>query len=239
MAYLKPDEEQHIYHIPEINKDLPSVTTCISLFDKSGALMGWSVKMMGEYLLTQIRKNIPITEDVVLIAKKEYRNISQEAMDIGSEVHNLLEVYLKEQPYQSLLNERTQKPFDAFLLWEREHNFKCIKSEHIVWSELNGYAGTLDAVGFVDGKKCVLDFKSSSAIWDTHLWQISAYKEAYEYISGESVEGLGILRLDKKTGMPEWKSYTLAEGKDAFEKFMCLCRLWHLLDKDKKKKERK
>lgn len=235
-AYLKPDEEKHIYHIEALVVDFPSVTTCLDLLDKSGPLMGWAVKTMFLYLVEhqeELKTGDPM--EVFYKAKSRYKEVGKEAMDTGSEVHNLIEVYLKGQPHAGLINERTEKPFGAFLEWQKQYKFKLYKAEHIIWSELNKYAGTLDLSCYLDGKLYIVDLKASKAIYDTYLMQVAAYKKAFEEQEGLAVSGIGILRLDKETGIPEFKEYTLAECELAFEKFMCLCRLWHLINGNKKK----
>ena len=55
-----------------------------------------------------------------------------------------------------------------------------------------------------DGKKYVIDWKSSKAIYASDYGpQIAAYRSTFD-----DVEGCGILRLDKLTGEPEWKDFS-------------------------------
>ncbi|GAH23405.1 unnamed protein product, partial [marine sediment metagenome] len=61
-----------------------------------------------------------------------------------------------------------------------------------------------------NGKKYVIDFKSSKKFYDEMPLQVSAYRRAYCYECrlAEHPEGMGVLRLDKETGIPEWKDYS-------------------------------
>ena len=244
------DNGERFYETPEGN--IPSVTTILSLYDggKSGVLMGWSVKVMAEYLQTLADKdgNILIKKEEAFElfkkAKARHKELKEQAADIGSQTHNLIEVYIKRQDTKGLLeaNPLLEKPFQAFKTWQATHNFEFIASERQVCSHLL-FAGTLDAIARKDGKLWVIDFKTSNRINENYLWQIAAYKECAEngmYYDAEKgwVEsdyiidgGVGILRLDKLTGEPEFKSYTLLEAVDGLDCFLALNHLWHTKQK--------
>jgi len=65
------------------------------------------------------------------------------------------------------------------------------------------------------------------------LRQLSAYANAYEEMTKETIEGVGIIRLDKDTGLPEWKDYT--DQRDiSFKMFLCLLDFVSLRDGKKK-----
>jgi hypothetical protein len=213
--------------------EYPGVTTIIdSVTDKSGALMGWAVKMALQY----VRENfdsVPL-DQLLDDAKKKYREVSQEAMDIGSEVHKLIENHInakmnnKEFDTQRESDERVTNAYLAFLDWEKENIDTWLESEKNVFSATNGFAGTLDAIAkFKDGKVRVIDFKSSKGFYDGYDLQIAAYRYARENCNGLKgvphssrfgdytidypeikIDGCGILRLDKETGQPEYKDYT-------------------------------
>ena len=162
-----PDKEERIYHIDPINADYPSVTTIIGQLDKSGPLMGWAVKMTIEYLQQHKEELVADPTDTYKKAKAWYKEVSEKAKDYGSNLHNLLEVYLKGQRVEGLLQEFPElKPsLEEFKGWQKAHNFKLLESEHIVWSTEYRFAGTLDCVGMIDDRLFVVDFKSSKAIY--------------------------------------------------------------------------
>jgi len=245
------DKDSRIYDTPY--GSVPSVTTCLGLKDKSGALMGWAVKMMAEYLKTLADSKGTITikkeeaDEIFKKAKARHKEIKTQSAELGSAVHNLIEVYLKNQPVDGLLeaDKRLIKPFEAFKLWQSEHKFELVESERQVCSHLK-YAGTLDCICKLDDKMTLLDIKSSNAIYDEMFWQISAYKECAEHGKAYNgtewvdcnydIERLGILRLGKEDGLPEWKEITLLEAKECQDAFMCLCSLWHIINRNKKEK---
>jgi len=226
--HYKDKDQQRMYHIDTLNRDLPSVTTVLSLLDKSGPLLGWAVKVTIEYLQQHPDELRLDPTETFKKAKLRYKEIKQEAADLGSEIHNLIEVYLRGQKVDGLLsaNPALEKPFNAFLEWQKQYNFKLVEAEHIVWSD-RGYAGTLDCVALLNEVLYIIDFKSSKAIYDEYKMQAVAYAEAYEERADTEVAGIGILRLDKITGVPEWREIPLDEKHDIMDMFMSLCHFWH------------
>ena len=51
----------------------------------------------------------------------------------------------------------------AFMRWVKEHSVQFISTERLVYSIEYGYGGMCDAEAVVDGKKRVIDFKTSKA----------------------------------------------------------------------------
>lgn len=239
MQKYKPDTEERIYKIEGIG-EYPSVTTIIGQLDKSPQLMGWAVKTMYEYLLAhqdELKASVE-PKEVFQKAKTHYKELQEQALDFGSELHNLLEVFLKEKQVNGLLetNPRLKQPFEEFKKWQTINNFKLVENEHIVWSEAFRYAGTLDCVAYLnDNKLYLIDFKSSKAIYDDFLMQVAAYMKAFEERSKKEIEGVGILRLPKQEGDSfEWREYTLEQANNAFNEFMHLCSYWWEKKRNKK-----
>ena len=210
--------------------ELPRVTSICDQFDKSGALMGWAVNCMRDYLVEEYTKHPPTSynefTDLVNDAKANYRDVSKEALDIGSEVHKAIETYLLTGKEPRNPREEVLSAFLAFLEWESANPGETIKVEHSVYSLSPPYAGTLDWIRMMNGKKYYLDFKSSKASkafpYKANKMQIAAYRQTDE--NPESC-GSGILRLDKETGYPEFKDLTDKYETDV-KKFNLLCEFW-------------
>jgi len=233
----KADKEERIYKIEGVG-EFPSVTTVIAQLDKSGPLMGWSAKIVIEYLQAHQHDLANEPTETFKLAKQYYKQLQEEAKDFGSELHNCLEVYLKTNKVNGLLeaNPRLKTPLAEFIKWQMANEFKLVEAEHIVWSEQYQFAGTLDCVSELKGKLYLVDFKSSKAIYDDYLMQIAAYMKAYEERTSKEIQGLGILRLPKnELDGYEWREWTLDEAKDAFDEFMCLVSFWHERNRNKKK----
>ena len=92
-----------------------------------------------------------------------------------------------------------------------------IDAERKVYCDKHKYAGTVDAVAKINGRVCVIDFKTSKKIYKPYHLQISAYAQAIRRIDGLRQWPLGIiLRLDKETGLFQQKVF---EPKDHFKTF--------------------
>jgi hypothetical protein len=193
--------------------EYPSVTTVLDCLGKGDGLLYWAVGLA----MTYIRQNrgLGLSLDELLDqASRNWMTVKEEAANIGSEIHSLIERYIKEgKDAIGAFRPEVEHGFLAFLEWERVHGIKWIKSEMQIVSREFGYAGTLDAICLYEGRAYVIDFKSSKAFNDTMGMQIAAYRNAAAEM-GHSIEGMGILRLDKLTGEPEWKDYSASYAKD-------------------------
>jgi len=194
----------------------PSVTTILGVLDKGNALIQWGVNCAIEYMSQQLNEDEEHRIDdrqiseILNSARYEWRNVKTDAADIGTTAHNLIERYIKygDMP-DSNVNEKAKTAFEAFREWEREHNVEFIESELTVISKSHGYAGTLDLLCKLDGKETVVDFKTSKDFYAGYGKQIAAYKFAcVEMKLCGSDANIGVLRIDKETGMPEYKDYS-------------------------------
>ena len=210
------------YTINEI--EMPSVTTVLGILDKSDALLPWAVRCATSFIREHKgnREKYPSLDELLKAAESEWRTVRDEAADIGSEIHSIIATYIQNgKDAVGAYRPEVEKGFFAFLEWEKTHGVKWLKSEMTVFSTDKYFAGTLDAICIYEEKPYVIDFKSSRGFYDTFGMQIAAYRNA-AMMMGNEVYGCGILRLDKKTGEPEWKDYTKRQDRDfaAFEKLL-------------------
>jgi|AntAceMinimDraft_8_1070364.scaffolds.fasta_scaffold24058_3 hypothetical protein len=211
------DENRHIFYDGEGNK-LLSVTAATGVIDKSGALMGWAVKMMGLYLLDQkLKGNKIITEGLINEAKREYRRLKTEAADIGTEIHEWVSDWILKKNPEMPDNEKVVNGIMAFLKFQKEHKFKWIESERYIFSKKYRYAGILDSIAKEGNKLILVDFKSSNGIYDSMRFQVSGYKIAWEEETGKKIDERMILRFGKNDGEFEIKRLDNdAKDKKAF-----------------------
>lgn len=251
------------YNIESI--EYPSVTTVLKLLDKSGALIPWALNQCEEkfnYLISNHNTFLGLEiegsickEDVEQYfkeAKYAHRETSQEALSVGSEVHGISEIHIKnkiantkiELTIEQMWNTYVQKlephlrpatirdqvmqGYFAFLDWEKEYIKTWIDSEKTVHSLAYGYAGTLDAKAlFLDGKVRYIDFKTSKKIYDESFMQLAAYRLADYEMTKDWSDGMGILRLDKETGIPEWIECT-DKYERSIDSFLALLKFYYL-----------
>lgn len=244
---------------------LPSVTTILGILAKPGLIPWAAGKAVDRVrpLLEMIKAGMVDlakldVEAALAEAKKEHREFKDEAADIGKKVHELIANY-----YRMLRNGgkafETAKAMDevvlsqpdpqianawfAFKDWDGEFQPTPIQIELPVFSH-HKYAGTMDFYGlFKDNKHWVVDWKSATAIYDETPMQIAAYAAALMETApnADLIEGWGCLRLDKNTGVPEWKPYSREEISSAYDRFLKLAEYWHLTSdwKAQKRAEKK
>lgn len=111
-----------------------------------------------------------------------------------------------DNPYWTEPEEVSQKLDDIVAMWQQLELEKVVVGweaiEAAVWweGELDGvvcaYAGRLDGVAtFCDGKRRLVDIKTGDE-YDSYALQMAAYVQAYEFVTGLSVDEVWILYLD-------------------------------------------
>lgn len=250
-----------------------SSTTVLKRLEKE-ALHPWIAKQTAEQirdfilqpiidgLITPLQLSEMNLDDVMRQAKEASTKAKRQAGDMGSLIHKVIEEYYEAKSDIAILDNYTKTipeltaPILAFLEWEKRYQVVSIKSEDMVYSEVHGYAGTLDLhcrLFLPDDlleKQVVVDFKSSSGVYDEHIMQIASYVFAKEEMiripdpqkQDFELSGAMIVRLDKETGICEPHYYTREELFFPFQAFIkvkefCeLDRTWKLIRKEAKKK---
>jgi len=224
---------------PKGKNVIPSVTEIIGdCTDKSGALTQWAANMCVVYIKEQAHYDKDTDEytlysELLNEARFNFRKVSQKALDIGSEVHDAIEVFLKRElarkddgkphwaitdPVYAKLSRQAMNSFNAFNAWQKEHNLKPIALEQTVYGK--DWAGTLDFYGYFNDKLYVIDWKSSKAHYPEMRYQVAAYRWAMRRSCSEKpfeyneIEGCGVLRLDKETGLPDFKDHSKTYEQD-------------------------
>ena len=218
---------QHPVGVP-----VPSCTTITGQLDKSAALTYWAAGAACDHILEKLNKvwatSIPIDDIFPIIesARKSFRTVSRKALDAGSRIHEAIEVYLKTGKEPFTKDDQVISGFLAFLEWKDAHKVEPIQLEYTVYGY--DWAGTLDFYGWFDGRRYVIDWKSSKGIYDEMRYQVAAYRSAVG-----DCEGCGILRLDKETGLPEWVDTSKTYEED-LSVFNILTDLWWARNKSKR-----
>ena len=201
------DDIAHTYKVNDVK--IPSVTRIIdACFEKN--LTNWAIS----------------------IGDVEYHRIISEALEIGNETHKYIEEYIlyeMEDGRHLPKIDKAEKSLTAFAKWDAKFEPEYLDAERKVYCDKYQYAGTVDAVAKINGRVCVIDFKTSKKIYKPYHLQVTAYAQAIKRIDGLRQWPLGIiLRLDKLTGEYEQKVF---EPKDHMSTFIkCLeLRQWSSL----------
>ncbi len=134
----------------------------------------------------------------------DYRETRDKAGDIGTLVHAVIEAMLS-GTLPPVIPEEAAKAVHAFLRWQRQNNIEILEQEIQLVSEEYRYGGTLDAVGVVDGKHVLLDWKTSKGVYKNYLLQLAAYKQLWnENCPGREItDGVWLVRFSKTDGACE------------------------------------
>ena len=198
---------------------VPSITTILEAYPKGAAYFNW------------LKEN-----------GKDADEIRDEAGRRGSVVHKLTEIYDAGEevclvnPNGSIdykLNEWAM--FERYVEFRKRFSFTtdCIEL-NIISKEL-GYAGTLDRVINMDGKKILLDIKTSNAIYPSYWLQLAAYRSLLLNSLGHRVDSVAILWLNSKTRTEGkkgdiqgigWQLITKEDTSKDLELFKATHQLW-------------
>jgi hypothetical protein len=182
------------FYFDENGKPVPSVTTILEAYPKDAGYF----KFLKD-------------------AGNDADTIRDEAGRRGSIVHELTERYDRGEEvslltgdgwpgYKMLEWSMFERYVDFSTRFEPEH---LMIEQNFVSSEL-GFAGTIDRVMELGGKRYLVDIKTSNAIYDSYWLQLAAYRLLYntymadrtesdDYYDGVWLDGVAILWLNAKT----------------------------------------
>jgi len=172
---------------------VPGVTTIID------SQLGWNKRV----LIAWARREA--------LAGKDPDKILEQAGDIGSIVHLLIEAHIKSvlqkekieaelKDYSKANIDKAENAFIAYLDWEKRNELIYIASEKVVISEQFRFGGTIDILAKNNGSLWQIDPKSSKGIYPEFFVQTSAYKFAYEEQEDDKIDEVHLLHLGKEDG---------------------------------------
>lgn len=200
------------------------VTTILKIKDKSTPLMIWAEEVYRQELIDSLGdcKSVGRARLLQLIeqAKHAHTRRKDEAADIGSQAHDLIERWFRAKLEDSTevkpdksADPRVKACFDAAMKWINQHDFRIVSLEQPVYSVTHDFCGTMDKHAFIDGELCISDWKSAKRIYIENYLQTAAYKAAVDEEEvariaaklGRSkkprkVEARWIIQLGKDTG---------------------------------------
>ena len=216
---LEYDDAKHTYMVGD--RKVPSVTRVVdAVFPKY--LVDWAAAcgadwwrenredVLYEYSIEEVCKGI----------RYAHKEISKTAQDIGLEVHKWIELYIKGKiiDVDTAVDypEGVKVPMQNFHMWADAHDIEWESCEEKVYSRNWEYAGTVDAVAKINGKRCVIDFKTSAKIYKEYYLQVAAYVSAIGEMRGELPELGVIVRLDKEENKVQEVAFDPWQHTDVF-----------------------
>lgn len=195
------------------------VTTFIGVKDKSAGLVSWATDLCRDYLCEILDAGKKITEEDIAVAYCLHAQRKTEAANIGTEVHNWVEAHIKGENPEMPKSKEAQIGVNAFLDWESENKVKYISTERVVYSKKHDFIGKMDIEAMVNGKRCLIDIKTSNDLRNDYLMQTAAYVRADEEESGKSYHGRWLLRVSKEDEKTYYKRLELKnKNKERFGK---------------------
>lgn len=242
---LQFESKGHRYYLD--GKPLTGVTTIIGILDKP-QLISWAANCAVDY----VENNFPTAEDlfndplsisrVLSEARTAWAKKRDAAGDIGTEVHQHIEDYAKSKISGSEFNpqyscEKVQKMVERFISWAIDEKVTFLLSEQKLYSERYWYAGTMDLLVEIKGKKYIADIKTAKDIYTSNYIQMAGYHIALEEL-GKVKDLMGYIVINipkelKENGDVKFKEkriYNTEEFKDAF--INCL-ELYRFINKEK------
>lgn len=229
---VEHDENRHWFRLKGEKSNLPSVTSITSVIDKSPQLISWATKLDIGYVRSFLEQSTSPTfsrEELggVLDKAVNHHNVKkEEAATIGSLVHQFAHDFSRARrdgtavpicPDQ--VDDGAIKGINAFLDWYLAHDVKIEEMEKVVYSKKHGYVGILDAVAWVDGKRYLLDYKTSKSLYPEMSLQLAAYLGAWEE-EHNVLDGSMILHFNKETGDFSMRQFSNKEHKANLKAFV-------------------
>ncbi|MBL7052076.1 MAG: hypothetical protein ISS01_03210 [Nanoarchaeota archaeon] len=222
------DDVRHKY---EANgESVYGTTSIIGVLDKP-ALKFWAVNMAMEVLEKELIPGVSLDEvqikSLIDEARRAHMRRLSKAADIGTMIHGWLESYVKAVLEKKALpkkpiNKEMNNAINSFLQWIKDSKVKFLKSEQKIYSRKYHYAGTFDLEAIVDGKRTIIDFKTSKAIYPEMLLQTSAYLKAKEEETDMEYDGgVIILRLSKEDKDKRIESFEVVKDTNIENHFKC------------------
>lgn len=171
----------------ETGERITSVTSALGIIAKP-ALIYWSANLCAEFLQEQLKEGQNITTELIEQARVQHTLNKVKAASIGHLVHSWCEEFIKTGNKTIPDDDRVKNGVLAFLRWVDEHGVQFVSSERIVYSRRHDFVGIMDAEAIIDGKRVVVDFKTSNGIYEEYHLQTAAYQRAAEE-EGSKYEG--------------------------------------------------
>lgn len=201
---------------------LPSVTTILSRFKESGALMKWAYTTGREHgRLEALGQDAPTS----------LYDVSGKAADIGTAAHAMVEAHIKGGnplecvSYCALNAEdqaRAHNAYTTYLDWQQMSRLEIVEQEIYLVSEQHRFGGTPDAIGLVRGELCLVDWKTSNGVYADYLLQLAAYRLLWEENNPDRLlaGGFHLCRFSKDFG--DFSHHYYRELDGALEMFLHL-----------------
>ena len=236
------DSKLHPYKVGD--EIIPSATRVLDVISKP-ALVPWGLKVGANWLEknlfhdaeassknTKVYKSRMALEPLLKGMKSAYRGTSKNALNIGTITHEWVEGAVNWKLGEGGIPKMPQQDeavnaIHAFKDWVGQNVVEWKSSEEKLFHRKHKYAGTVDARAIINGEYCVIDWKTSKAVYPEYHLQVAAYAKAVEDIHGIPVDATYILRCDKATG--KFEAVRSTEIEENFQAYLGALTLYRRL----------
>lgn len=211
----------------------PSVTTILQAYPKPW-LGAWAAKMVAEHVLYEGPdaewRSLPMDEAVRFLKGIPWRK-RDTAADFGTALHESLARLVAGE--EVLTYPGAEEHVAALVEWWDAYRPLVYDSEVQVFNLEQGYAGSLDLIAEVYGRRLLIDLKSGSAVGHEARLQLAAYRYA-EFIGADdvriaevpSVDGCAVLWVPRDDPR-SWQFIEVRAGGAEFAQFCALLQTHH------------
>jgi len=184
------DKKKHVHTLD--GKRLHGVTTVLKYWGDPGALINWAANTAVDFI---VKGGDPEEARTAHTRKRD------KAGDRGTKVHEALEVAMNELIETGGYSTADTPEYDivpTVINWMTAERIKPLKSEMAVYSREHWYGGIADGVIEKDGKRYILDFKTSNTVQTKAFIQCGAYSVAVkEMKKAADVAGVVVVHIPK------------------------------------------
>lgn len=222
------------------NARYPGVTGFLSVINKP-ALVPWAkrealssvenalVKRLEGCEAAIVELNKGWIREILQEARKRPDALKDEAAGLGTQAHAFIDKIIHGVEPADVPVE-IAAPVQAFKDWWKGSGIQLVMGDTPVASREHGYGGSLDALGWRDGKYVILDWKTSSGIYTEYALQVAAYAQAFRETYGIDCDEAVIVRFGKKLPV-DFEKKELADLRLSFEAFLAAKTLKESLEK--------
>jgi hypothetical protein len=206
---------------------VPSVTTVLQSYPKPW-LGAWAAKMVAEYAATfSDWRELPIEDQAKFLKGVPWRK-RDDAADFGTALHDALGELVAEKPVRLIPGAEAHQK--ALVEWWEAYRPLVYDSEVQVFNLTAGYAGSLDLIAEIYGRRYLLDLKTGTLGPDVRL-QLAAYRYA-EFIGVDDqriadvpeVDACAILWIPRDNPTM-WQFIEVQAGAEEYAEFLGVKRL--------------
>ena len=213
-----------------IDLKAPSSTSIIDAGTPKPALLPWGTKLIGEKMVKEaterpdylIARLTDPDDDPVKWVKDIPYTRRDKAGKLGTEIHEIVELMSLGEPYKHLVTNVNKPYVEQFQKFWDDFNPTLLQSEAVVLNPTEEYAGTLDSIMEIGGKKVLVDYKTGKNVYPETVLQCASYRFAELMLVGEKlvkmpeVDQVAVLHL-----RPDfYKFRPLKADKVAYESFL-------------------